>query len=102
MTSLSVAWLVSRVKELLNIDDTNAYDQKLMICVNGAISKMETEGIKNIYDESNLTSDAYDYAICVAYQTALDFDLITDFNKLYTQYITRANTLRMKQAANGN
>ena len=101
MTSLSVAWLMAHVKEMLNIDDTDAYDPKLLICVNGAVSKLEAEGISNIYDETALTSDAYDYAMCVAYQTALDFDLITDFNKLYTQYITRANTLRMKQA-NGN
>lgn len=99
MASLSVAWLADNVKTMLNIDDTNAYDPKLLICVNGAISKLEAEGINNIYDESDLTSDAYDYVMCIAYQTALDFDLITDFNKLYTQYITRANTLRMKQAS---
>lgn len=99
MTSLSVAWLIDNVKTMLNIDDTDAYDPRLLICVNGAISKLEGEGIRNIYDETNLTSDAYDYALCIAYQTALDFDLVSDFNKLYTQYITRANTLRVKQAS---
>lgn len=99
MTSLSVGWLIAMVKTMLNIDDTDMYDDRMEICVRGAISKMETEGIKNIYDESNLTNDAYDYVMCIAYQTALDFDLVTDFNKLYTQYITRANTLRMKQAS---
>lgn len=99
MATLSINWLVNQVKTVLSIDDTDIYDDKLNICVRSAISKMETEGIANIYDEAELTNDAYDYAMCIAYQTALDFDLVTDFNKLYTQYITRANTLRMKQAS---
>lgn len=97
MAEVSVAWLASQVKTLMNIDDTDLYDDKLDITVRGAISKLEGEGIKNIYDETDLTNDAYDYVLCIAYQVALDFDLITDFNKLYTQYITRANTLRLKQ-----
>ena len=95
---LSIGWLVDKVKTMMNIDDTDVYDERLVVCIRGAMSKMETEGIANIYSESDLTNDAYDYVMCIAYQTALDFDLVTDFNKLYTQYITRANTLRMKQA----
>lgn len=81
---------------MLNMSDTTLYDERLTIVVGGAVNKLENEGVSNIYEEDS--NSAYDYILCVAYLAAIDLDLITDYNRLYTQYITRAVTLRERQS----
>lgn len=92
---LSNEYLLKKCKAMLNMSDTTLYDERLTIVVGGAVNKMTNEGISNIYDEDS--NEAYDYILCVTYLAALDLDLITDYNRLYTQYITRAVTLRERQ-----
>lgn len=88
-------YLKTKCKVLLNINDTTLYDDKLDILVGGAINKLKNEGVENIYDQDE--DNGYDYTLCVAYMVALDLDLVADYNRLYTQYMTRVVTLREKQ-----
>lgn len=92
---LSNNYLLNGCKALLNMEDTTLYDNRLKIYIGGSINKLENEGVKNIYEEES--NDGNDYLICIAYMVALDLDLVTDFNRLYTQYLTRVVTLRGKQ-----
>lgn len=89
---LNRSYIISKVKKLLPIDDTDLYDEELEIYVGGAISKLESEGISNVFDADS--DQAFDYIICISYQIALEMNLITDYNRLYSQYITRVVTLR--------
>lgn len=93
---LSNDYIKNKVKALLNIDDTDLYDDRLEIMIGGSANKLLHEGVDNIYEEGS--NAGFDYVICIAYQVALDLDLVTDYNRLYTQYATRVVTLRMAQA----
>lgn len=85
--------IVSDVKSVLPIyEDTDLYDTQLMILVSGAISKLEREGVRNMFEPQ---SEAYfDYITCLRYQVASDMDLDIDLTRMKEQYITRVNTLR--------
>lgn len=97
---LSSSYITNKVKVLLGIEDTTLYDARLEMLVGGAISKLENEGIENVFDEgSNL---AFDYLICVSYQVALDLNLDIDLQTFYVQYITRVNELRCSIKAKQN
>lgn len=89
---LNRSYIISKVKKLLPIDDTDIYDDELEIYIGGAISKLEGEGITNSFEVDS--DNAFDYIICISYQIALEMNLITDFNRLYAQYVTRVVTLR--------
>lgn len=93
---LSNDYLKTKVKALLNIDDTDLYDDRLEIMIGGSANKLRNEGVSNIYEEGS--NNGFDYVICIAYQVALDLDMVSDYNRLYTQYATRVVTLRMAQA----
>ena len=85
--------IVSDVKSVLPIyEDTDLYDTQLMILVSGAISKLESEGVRNIFEPQ--TEAYYDYITCLRYQVASDMDLDIDLTRMKEQYITRVNTLR--------
>lgn len=93
MAVATINQIIEDVKTVLPIyDDTNLYDAELNIIVNGAIHKLEIEGIANVFDYQ--TPAYYDYITCVRYQVASDMDLDIDIERLKAQYITRANTLR--------
>lgn len=97
---LSSSYITNKVKVLLGIEDTTLYDARLEMLVGGAISKLENEGIENVFDEgSNL---AFDYLICLSYQVALDLNLDIDLQTFYVQYITRVNELRCSIKAKQN
>lgn len=97
---LSNSYITNKVKVLLGIEDTTLYDARLEMLVGGAISKLENEGIENVFDEgSNL---AFDYLICLSYQVALDLNLDIDLQTFYVQYITRVNELRCSIKAKQN
>lgn len=85
-------YIVAKVKKLLPIDDTDLYDEQLEIVVGASINKLKSEGVPNVFNADS--DESFDYISCVAYQVALEMDLITDFNRLYTQYLTRVVTLR--------
>lgn len=92
MAIATIDQIISDVKTVLPIYDTTLYDNDLTIIVNGAIHKLEVEGVANIYDYQ--TPAYYDYITCVRYQVASDMDLDIDIERLKAQYITRVNTLR--------
>lgn len=84
--------IINDVKSVLPIYDTDLYDRQLNIFVKGAINKLKSEGVPNVFEQ---TSDAYfDYIACVGYQVAMDMDLDIDIVRLREQYLTRVNTLR--------
>lgn len=88
---LTTEYLVTQMKVLLPIY-SNEYDAQLGIIVNGAVSKLTSEGVPNTFTEGS--SQASDYILCVSYQVAMDMDFGIDYNRLMEQYITRVNTLR--------
>lgn len=97
---LSNEFLITKVKVLLGIDDTDLYDERLDILIGGAVSKLANEGIPNgdyfvePGEEETLSDLAKDYLICLSYQIALDLNLDIDLQTFYVQYITRVNELR--------
>ena len=101
MAVLSNNYVMTQVKKILPLGDTDIYDDKMVILVAGAISKLRSEGVPidakdkegNFFfqEGSNLT---FDYCICIAYQVLKDMDLDVDMNFMTEQYITRINTLR--------
>lgn len=92
MAVATIDQIIFDVKSVLPIADTDMYDTQLNILVNASISKLEDEGIPNVFEYES--SDYYNYLTCVRYQVACDLDLDIDIEKLEKLYITRANTLR--------
>lgn len=92
MAVATIDQIIADVRKVLPIYDTELYDDDLMIVVNGAVHKLEMEGVPNSFDYQ--TPAYYDYITCVRYQVASDMDLDIDIERLKAQYITRANTLR--------
>lgn len=92
MANATLDQIVDDVKQVLPIYDTELYDTQLMMFVGGAISKLESEGIPNVFAYGSFAY--YDYITCIRYQVACDMDLDIDIDRLKAQYITRANTLR--------
>lgn len=98
--ALDTTTIVEKLKILLPIGNTDAYDEELNLRVKSSISKLETEGVKNVYDmDDNLeiSDEGLDYIVCISYQVAIDMDFAVDKDRLDGQYITRVNTLRTKQ-----
>ena len=101
MAAATIDQIIADVKSVLPIyDDTDLYNNDLKIIVNGAVHKLEIEGISNVYDYQS--SGYYDYVTCVRYQVAQDMDLDIDIERLKAQYITRANTLRCSLSQRSN
>lgn len=92
MAVATIDQIIADVKNVLPIYDTELYDNDLLVVVNGAVHKLEMEGVPNSFDYQ--TPAYYDYITCVRYQVASDMDLDIDIERLKAQYITRANTLR--------
>lgn len=92
MAVATIDQIIKDVKQVLPIYDTDLYDDQLNILVQGAISKLENEGVPNEFEYNSLRY--YDYLTCIKYQVALDMDLDIDMERLKAQYITRVNTLR--------
>lgn len=97
---LSNDFMLEKVKILLNIDDTDMYDERLELLIGGAVSKLNSEGIPNndmFADETAeepLSDISKDYLACISYQVGLDLNLDIDLQTFYVQYMTRVNTLR--------
>ena len=92
MAYANIDQIIEDVKSVLPIYDTDLYDRQLEILVQGAISKLKSEGVENFFEYN--TFKYYDYVTCIRYQVALDMDLDIDMERLKEQYITRVNTLR--------
>ena len=92
MAVATIDQIINDVKQVLPIYDTDLYNYQLNILVQGAISKLENEGVPNEFEYNSLKY--YDYLTCIRYQVALDMDLDIDMERLKAQYITRVNTLR--------
>lgn len=92
MALATIDQIIADVRTVLPIYDTNLFDDDLRIIVNGAVHKLEIEGIPNVFDYQ--TPAYYDYVTCIRYQVASDMDLDIDIERMKAQYITRANTLR--------
>lgn len=92
MATPTTSQIVSDIKKVLPIYNTALYDDQLNILVQGAMSKLESEGVGNVFEY--LTPLYYDYITCLRYQVACDMDLDIDIDRLKEQYITRVNTLR--------
>lgn len=92
MALATIDQIIKDVKTVLPIYDTELYDSDLLVIVNGAVHKLEVEGVANEFDYQSPAY--YDYITCVRYQVASDMDLDIDIERLKAQYITRVNTLR--------
>lgn len=92
MALATIDQIIADVRTVLPIYDTELFDDDLKIIVNGAVHKLEIEGVPNVFDYQ--TPAYYDYVTCIRYQVASDMDLDIDIERLKAQYITRANTLR--------
>lgn len=92
MALATIDQIIADVRTVLPIYETELFDDDLKIIVNGAVHKLEIEGVPNIFDYQ--TPAYYDYVTCIRYQVASDMDLDIDIERLKAQYITRANTLR--------
>lgn len=92
MALATVSQIIADVKSVLPIYDTTMFDSDLNIYVQGAMAKLEDEGVGNVFDYQ--TPEYYNYITCVRYQVAQDMDLDIDIDRLKAQYITRVNTLR--------
>ena len=92
MALATIDQIIADVRTVLPIYETTLFDDDLRIIVNGAVHKLEIEGVPNVFDYQ--TPAYYDYVTCIRYQVASDMDLDIDIERLKAQYITRANTLR--------
>ena len=92
MALATIDQIIADVRTVLPIYETELFDNDLKIIVNGAVHKLEIEGVPNVFDYQ--TPAYYDYVTCIRYQVASDMDLDIDIERLKAQYITRANTLR--------
>ena len=92
MALATIDQIIADVRKVLPIYDTTLYNDDLKIIVNGAVHKLEIEGVPNVFDYQSTAY--YDYITCIRYQVASDMDLDIDIERLKAQYITRANTLR--------
>lgn len=88
----TVTQIISDIQKVLPIYDTDLYSDQLTVLVNGAIHKLEIEGVPNAFEFES--SEYYDYITCLRYQVAADMDLDIDLARLKEQYVTRVNTLR--------
>ena len=85
MANANVDQIINDVKSVLPIYDTDLYDRQLELFVKGAISKLKSEGVPNIFDPND---DVYgDYIACISYQVAMDMDLDIDIERLREQYV---------------
>ncbi|MEG0093157.1 MAG: hypothetical protein RR945_02125 [Erysipelotrichaceae bacterium] len=95
---LSDEFILEKIKLILEYDDTEAFDEKLKVLIQGTIGKLENEGVKNIYNEkSEDVYKAVDYVVCIAYQVAVDGQLDIDYDKLNRMYTSRVISLRCSQ-----
>lgn len=95
---LTDEFILEKTKQILDYDDTTAFDEKLRVLIQGAIGKLENEGVKNIYSEESVEIyKAIDYVICVVYQVAVDGQLDIDYEKLSRMYASRVISLRCSQ-----
>lgn len=92
MAVATIDQIINDVKTVLPIYDTSLYDADLNIIVNGAIAKLNDEGVANVFEYG--TPDYFNYLTCLRYQVASDMDLDIDLERMKAQYITRVNTLR--------
>lgn len=101
MAVLSNSYVMTQVRKILPLGDTDIYDDKLQILIAGAISKLSSEGVpidakdkngNSIFEEGSNIS--FDYCICISYQIMKDMDFDVDMNFMTEQYITRIGTLR--------
>lgn len=92
MATPTISQITSDIQKVLPIYDTTLYQDQLNILVQGAMSKLENEGVGNVFDY--MTPLYYDYITCLRYQVACDMDLDIDIERLREQYVTRVNTLR--------
>lgn len=92
MALATIDQIIADVRTVLPIYETELFDDDLKIIVNGAVHKLEIEGVPNVFDYQ--TPAYYDYVTCIRYQVASDMDLDIDIERLKAQYVTRANTLR--------
>lgn len=101
MAVIDSTYIMTNVKKLLPLGQTEMFDDQLDILIGGAINKLIGEGIdidakdkdgNSIFVQgSNI---AKDYVICVSYQLMKDLDYDVNMDYLTEQYITRIGTMR--------
>lgn len=86
-------YYVEKIKDLLDIEDTEIYDSKIILLLGGAVSTLKTAGIPQIKKDEEFSDS---YAICLAMEVSKFLDIEFDHDNLQRQYITAVNTLRLE------
>lgn len=86
-------YYLEKVKDLIDIEDTDIYDKKLILLIGGAVTTLKTAGIPAISKDNEYSES---YTICLAMETAKMMDMEFDLDNLQRLYITAVNTLRME------
>ena len=101
MAVIDSTYIMTNVKKLLPLGNTEMFDDQLDILIGGAINKLIGEGIDiNAKDKDGNdifvpgSNIAKDYVICVSYQLMKDLDYDVNMDYLTEQYITRIGTMR--------
>lgn len=101
MAVIDSTYIMTNVKKLLPLGNTEIFDDQLDILIGGAINKLIGEGIDiNAKDKGGNdifvpgSNIAKDYVICVSYQLMKDLDYDVNMDYLTEQYITRIGTMR--------
>lgn len=101
MAVIDSTYIMTNVKKLLPLGNTEMFDDQLDILIGGAINKLIGEGIDiNAKDKGGNdifvpgSNIAKDYVICVSYQLMKDLDYDVNMDYLTEQYITRIGTMR--------
>ena len=101
MAVIDSTYIMTNVKKLLPLGNTEIFDDQLDILIGGAINKLLGEGIDiNAKDKNGAdifeqgSNIAKDYVICVSYQLMKDLDYDVNMDYLTEQYITRIGTMR--------
>lgn len=87
--------MLNDIKELLDMEDTELFDNKLSnLLIPASIVKLQIEGVKEI----ETTNEYYSfYCICVAYNVALNMNLDINQSTLQRLYLTSVNSLRNRK-----
>ena len=92
--------LLKKVKDLMDIAETDIYDNKLKTFIAGSMTKLEGEGIP--IPENIKWKYMEQYIICIWLNVTMSFDIGMDYEKLNILYFSNVGTLQNLLGGGGN